>query len=180
MMTPLFLLLAVATAVRLPAGTPAAREKARLCQELNGEESIAACRAALALGLGPERAEAVDQILASRLASLDRWGELVELYRSLAQLRPADASAQYHLGSALLLAGGRAEESLAPLREAARLQPEASPPRVLLGVALNALGRYDEAVAAFEEALRFDPTALDGLPAARATFEASQRQERWP
>ena len=47
-------------------------------------------------------------------------------------------------------------------------------------MALNALGRYEEAVAAFEEALRLDPAALDGLPAARATLEASQRQERWP
>ena len=53
------LLLGVATSLPgqtpPPEETPEAREPARLCERLDEEEGIEACRAALALGLGPER-----------------------------------------------------------------------------------------------------------------------------
>lgn len=174
------LLSAPATAERPSAETPAAREQARLCEELTGDESIAACHNALALGLGPKRAASVHQLLASRLASRDRWEELAQHYQNIVRLHPKDGEAQLRLGAALLLAVDRAEEALGPLREVARLEPDEPRAHLLQGVALNALGRHDEAVAAFQEALRLDPTALELRPAARAAFEASQRQERWP
>ena len=168
------------TADQPPDGSLAAREQARLCEKLSGEESVAACRSALALGLGPSRAASVRQLLAFRLASLDRWDEVVAVYREAARLRPGDADAQLRLGSALLLAADQPEEALEPLREAFRLRPTDPRPHVLLGDALNALGRHGEAVAAFEEALRLDPEALDGLPAAQAALAACRRQQAWP
>lgn len=169
-----------ATGDHPPDGTLAAREQARLCEKLSGEESVAACRSALALGLGPGRAASVRQLLAFRLASLDRWDEVVVVYREAARLRPGDADAQLRLGAALLLAADRPEDALEPLREAARLRPADPRPHVLLGGAFNALGRHAEAVTAFEEALRIDPEALEGLPASRAALEAARRHEAWP
>jgi tetratricopeptide (TPR) repeat protein len=157
-----------------------ADEQARLCEERSGEEGLAACRSAIALGLGRERAAAVRQLLALRLASLERWEELAAAYREAVRLDPNDAEANWRFGSTLLFALGRPEEALFPLQEAVRLAPAESPPRLALGAALNALGRYAEAVAAFEEALRLDPAALDDHPGSRAVYEASQRGERWP
>ena len=52
---------------------PAAREQARRCEELSGEEGLAACRQAIALGLAPLRRDAVRELLARRLVSLERW-----------------------------------------------------------------------------------------------------------
>lgn len=172
------LLLALLAAA--PEETLAAREQARLCEEGTGDDSVAACRRALALGLGPRKAASVRQLLALHLASLERWDELVELYREAARLFPEDAEAQLRLGSALLLAGGRAEEAMTPLQESARLRPEDARPQVLLGLALVALERHAEAVSAFEEALRLDPTALDERPAARAALEAARNRSPWP
>jgi tetratricopeptide (TPR) repeat protein len=172
----------------LAIGSPGARaeepttagEQARLCEERNGEEGLAACRSAIALGLGRERAAAVRQLLALRLASLERWDELAEVYREAVRLEPDDPAAHWRLGSTLLFALGKPGEALVPLQEAVRLAPAEPQPRLALGAALNALGRHAEAVAAFEEALRLDPAALDDHPGSRAVYEASQRGERWP
>ncbi len=56
--------------------TPQAREQARLCERLDEEAGIEACRAALALGLRPERREAVREVLANHLVDLERWTDL--------------------------------------------------------------------------------------------------------
>ncbi len=53
--------------------TPAAREQARLCERLNREPGVAACRAALGLGIGRDRQGPVREILAKHLAA--RRGE---------------------------------------------------------------------------------------------------------
>jgi Flp pilus assembly protein TadD len=171
--------LAAAAASR-PAEGPAAREQARRCEELSGEEGLAACRQAIALGLAPARLDAVRELLARRLVSLERWEELVEHFREGVVLHPDRAEAYYRLGWALLFAVDRPEEAIVPLREAARLAPRDAEARLALGIALSALGREAEANAAFDEALKLDPGLLERRPAARAVVEAARKAEGWP
>jgi len=154
----------------------AAIAQARICARATGEPGIAACRRALELGLPPARQPPVEATLAARLASLQRWDEVVEVYRGAIARRPADGQARLRLGAALLHMQDRAAEAEPVLREAARLSPEDAEAHVLLA----RLDRAPEAVAAFEEALRREPTVLDRRPAARAVYEAARRGQRWP
>jgi len=163
-----------------PAEGPAAREQARRCEDLSGEEGLAACRQAIALGLAAPRLDAVRELLARRLVSLERWEELVEHFREGVALHPDRAEAHYRLGWALLFAVDRPEEAIVPLREAARLAQGDAEVRLALGIALSALGREAEGNAAFDEALKLDPTLLERRPAARAVVEAARRAEPWP
>jgi tetratricopeptide (TPR) repeat protein len=160
--------------------TAAAREQARLCERRNLEEGVAACRAALDLGIGPERRAPVREILARHLVALERWGELAELLRENVQLDPGNAAAWQRLGLTLLFALGEVAEATGALEEAVRLAPGEAPARLGLALALHSGGRPQEAVAAFEEALRLDPAVLDGRPAARAALDAARRGETWP
>jgi tetratricopeptide (TPR) repeat protein len=160
--------------------TPAAREQARLCERLNLEEGITACRAALALGIGPGRRGPVREILAKHLVGLERWDELAELLRENVRLEPDNAAAWQRLGLVLLFALGEPEEAVSALGEATRLAPSDASARLGLGLALHAGGQGEEAVEAIEAALRIDPAALDGRPAARALLEAARRGEAWP
>ena len=160
--------------------TPAAREQARLCERKNREEGVAACRAALALGIGPERRGPVREKLAKHLVALEKWDELAELLREGVRLDPTSAAAWQRLGLTLLFALDEPAEATGALEEAVRLAPRDAPVRVGLALALQAAGRAKEAAAAFEEALRIDPAVLDGRPAARAAMEAAGRAEPWP
>lgn len=178
-MSALLIPLVLLAAPARPTESPAAREQARLCESRPGEEGLAACRRAIELGLGPKRLEAVRDLMARRLASLERWEQLVEHFREEVALHPERAEAQLRLGSALLFAVDRPEEALGPLREAARLGTDGEA-QVLLGIALNALGRQQEAVAAFEDAERTDHDLVDRRPASRAVYEAARKAERWP
>src|SRR5438093_12616958 len=78
--------------------SPAALPPARQCVDLPKEAGIAACRAALALGLSPRRASVVRDVLASKLAALGRWEEVVAVYREVAR-EAADAQV-YQIGRA--------------------------------------------------------------------------------
>ena len=160
--------------------TAAAREQARLCERKNLEEGVAACRAALALGIGPERRGPVREMLAKHLVALEKWDELAELLREGVRLDPNSAAAWHRLGLTLLFALAEPAEATGALEEAVRLAPRDAPARVGLALALHATGRTKEAAAAFEEALRIDPAVLDGRPAARAAMEAAGRGEPWP
>jgi tetratricopeptide (TPR) repeat protein len=163
-----------------PPETVAARDQARLCEKLTGEDSLAACQRALALGLGPERLLAVRQIVARRLAALERWEELTAHLRADVALHPLDAEVRLRLGSNFLFAEGRPTEAAVELTEAVRLAPDSAVARGLLAVAHAALGRPREAADGFQAALRLDEHLLDHRPAMRATFEAAQRGEAWP
>jgi tetratricopeptide (TPR) repeat protein len=163
-----------------PAETPEGREQARLCERLNEEEGIEACRAALALGLGPERVAPVREVLAKHLVGLERWSELAEHYREDVRRAPEDAEGWRRLGTTLLFALNQRAEALAALEEATRLDPGDAATRCFLAIALHALNRYREATDAFDQALRLDPAVLDGRPAARAVREAARRGEPWP
>jgi tetratricopeptide (TPR) repeat protein len=181
---PWVLLLAIATPVLgqapSPEETPEAREQARLCERLDEEEGIEACRAALALGLGPERRGPVREVLARHLVDVERWSELAEHYREDVRLAPEDAEAWVRLGAMVLFALNEQAEALAAFEEAIRLDPDDAATHCLLAVALHSLGRYEEATEAFDEALRLDPAVLDARPAARAVREAARRGEPWP
>jgi tetratricopeptide (TPR) repeat protein len=162
------------------AETPQAREQARLCERLDEEPAIEACRAALSLGLRPPRRAAIREVLALHLVDLERWSELAEHYREDVRVDPEDPEAWFRLGSVLLFALNQKAEALAVLEQGARLDPADASIRSVLAIALHSLGRYEEAAASFDEAVRIDPAVLEGRPAAQAVREAARRGEPWP
>lgn len=157
-----------------------AREQARLCERLNQEEGAVACRAALALGIGATRRDAIRQMLARHLVALEKWDALAEHYREDVRLEPQSAVAWERLGRTLLFALDQHAQAIAALEQAVRLAPAAAGPRVTLGLALAAEKRYPEAVASLREALRLEPAVLSGRPAARAALDAAERGQPWP
>jgi len=157
-----------------------AREQARLCERLDGEEAIAACRQALTLGIGPSRRAGVRQLLSRRLAAVERWDQLAALLRVSVELDPGDAVAWQRLGNVLLFGLGRTEDAVVALGEAVHLRPDEAASRCDLAVALTSAGRLSEAVAAFDAAVRLDPAVLESRPAARAVLEAAREGRRWP
>lgn len=160
--------------------TPAAREQARLCERLDLAQGAEACRAALALGIGPSRRGPVRQLLARHLVALEQWEQLAELYREEVRLDPTDAAAWQRLGTTLLYALDRRSQAIAALHEAARLAPDDAQARAELGLALAADGRLRDAVLALREALRLDASALEARPAGRAVLEAVEQGTAWP
>jgi cytochrome c-type biogenesis protein CcmH/NrfG len=182
--TTSIVVLATAAALLAPSPVPAetreAREQARLCERLDEQEGVDACRSALALGLDPERRGPVREILARHLVDLESWSELADHYREDVRLAPEDARGWARLGSTLLFALNEKAEALATLEEAARLDPKEPWIWGMLAIARHANGRYDEATLAFDQALRLDPTVLDGKPVAQALREAARRKEPWP
>jgi tetratricopeptide (TPR) repeat protein len=165
----------------VPPGEPAAaREQARLCERRNLAAGAAACRAALALGIGPQRRGPVREQLARHLVALEDWDALADHFRESVRLEPHDAVAWQRLGLTLLFAVHQPAEAASALEEAVRLAPGDADVRAGLAQALAVVGRAAEAAAAFEAALRLDPAVLDGRPAARAAFEAARRGASWP
>jgi tetratricopeptide (TPR) repeat protein len=160
--------------------TAAAREQARLCEQLSREAGLRACRSARELGLSPERRGPVREKLAKYLVTLERWDELAELFRESVSLEPEDAASWQRLGWTLLFALNQPAEAVAALEQAARLAPKDASARLGLALALQGSGRPGEAVAAFEEAQRLDPAALEGRPAAQAALVAARNGESWP
>jgi len=158
----------------------AAREQARLCERLNLAAGAEACRAALALGIGPERRAALRAQLARHLVALEDWDALADHLRDQVRLEPQVAHGWHRLGLTLLFALHQAKEAVIALEEAVRLAPADAEVRVGLAQGLAAAGRIGESVAVFEAALRLDPTVLDGRPAARATLEAARAGASWP
>ena len=108
---------------------------------------------------------------ADAFAALGTWFEqnhqaecAIEAYRSGLKGTPDSAQLDYLLGRGLYSAG-RLEESVAPLQEAARLDPERLKTHLLLGAALAQLNRNQEALVEWKAALKIDPdskAALDG------------------
>jgi tetratricopeptide (TPR) repeat protein len=158
----------------------AAREQARLCERENLEAGAAACREALALGIGEARRGAVRQMLARHLVALERWDQLAEHLRENVQLEPASAAAWQRLGITLLYGLGQEAEAVGALEQAVRLAPSDAGARLDLALALQAAGRGPEAANAADEAVRLDPAVLEARPAARAALDAARRGEPWP
>jgi Flp pilus assembly protein TadD len=141
---------------------------------------VDACRKAIELGLSPARQALAHDVLALRLASLDRWEESVAALRELARLRPGEVEAQLRLGSALLHGLGQAAEAEEVLRQAVSLAPGDARIHAELALILSQQGEAAGARVEFEEALRLDPAYLEGRPATRLAYEAARRAERWP
>jgi tetratricopeptide (TPR) repeat protein len=173
-------LLLAAPAPAPPRDSLRVAELTQACVEGEDEEGVAACRRAIDHGMTPSRTAVLYQLLALKLASLERWGEVAEAYRALGELRPDDAETQLRLARVLLYGLDEPAEAADAAREAARLDPAHAEAFALLGAALNELDRHTEAVAAFEEALRLEPAFLDERPAARAVYQAARRGESWP
>jgi tetratricopeptide (TPR) repeat protein len=174
--------LALGTKARAQAApeSAAAREQARLCERRNLAAGAEACRAALALGIGPERRAAVRAQLARHLVALEDWDALAEHFREAVGLEPRDALGWQRLGLTLLFALHQPKQAVSALEEAVRLAPADADARLGLAQALAADGRVAESAAAFEAALRLDPAVLDGRPAARASYEAARAGASWP
>jgi tetratricopeptide (TPR) repeat protein len=173
--------LAVVAGDAVAAESRAAVREARACYAAPpGEAGLEPCRRALTMDLSPERRSVVEGTLAARLGRLDRWDEVVEVYREGARRRPEDGIARLRLGTALLHAGAKPAEAEVELRHARRLRPQDADAAGQLALALAAQGRGAEAVAAFDEATRLDPGYLDQRPAARAALEAARRGAPWP
>ncbi len=160
--------------------TAAAREQARLCERENLEAGVAACREALALGIGGARRDAVREMLARHLVALERWDELAELLRENVRLDPGSSGAWQRLGLTLLFGLDETAAAVGALEEAVRLAPADANARLGFAMALQAAGRPAEAVEVLDEALKLDPAVLEGRPAARAALEAARRGEPWP
>jgi tetratricopeptide (TPR) repeat protein len=173
----------VALSAHAPAAaaeTAEAREQARLCERRALAPGVEACRAALALGIGPQRRAAIREQLARHLVALEDWDALAELYREGVRLEPLSGVAWQRLGLTLLFALAQPAEAVSALEEAVKLAPQDAEARLGLAQALVAAGRTSEAAAAFEAALRLDPGTLEGRPAARAALEAVRRGAAWP
>lgn len=163
-----------------PGESSAAREQARLCERLNGEPALEACRQALTLGIGPARRAGIRTLLSRHLVGLERWDELVAFLRESVRLEPSDAVSWHRLGATLLFALEQPAEAVAALDQAVRLAPQSAHPTLDLGLALAAAGRSSEAVAAIEAATRLDAGVLESRPAAREVLEAARQGKRWP
>jgi tetratricopeptide (TPR) repeat protein len=160
--------------------TPASREQARLCEITVGEESLAACRRAIALGLGPARLLPVRQIVARRLAALEKWDELADHFRGDVALRPGDADAHLKLGTVLLFGLDRKSDALVHFRASIALAPDVAMAHALLAVALAASDRVPEAAAELDLAERLDAGLFGDRPALALVREAARRGEPWP
>ncbi len=154
--------------------------EARACVSTPREAGIARCRTAVRLGLSPARASMVEGALADKLAVLERWDEVVAVYREAVRQRPEDGLAQLRLGLAVFHTGGPRPEAEAALGAAVRLRPDDPEAWAGLGALLAVEERAEEAVAAFDEARRRDPAFLDHRPALRALAEAARAGRPWP
>ena len=150
------------------------------CLARSDAAAVDACRKALTPVRAPERREVLTEVLAKKLATLERWEEASGAFADVVRMRPRDAEAKLGLAAAWLYGMGRAEDALAPLADAADLLPDDPRPWIERGIALAALGRLAEAVAAFEEALRRDPSCLEARPAAAEVLEAARHGKTWP
>lgn len=152
----------------------------RRCLDARRAEAVQACRDALQVGLPPAAAAVVRQALAEALVELARFEEAVSVFREAARLRPGDAEAQLKLGAVLLHHADRPAEAVPALQAAIRLRAGNARAYGELGLALHRLEQHAEAVAAFAEAERLDPKYFEDRPAARSSYEAARRGERWP
>ena len=137
-----------------------------------GAGSVTICPSAWAACTGPASLEARihSHPDADAYADLGAWFEqnrqtecAVEAYRSGLKWAPDSARLDYLLGRSLYSAG-RLQEAVAPLQQAAQLDPEELKAHLLLGVALTQLSRNQEALKEWKAALKIDPdskTALD-------------------
>ena len=103
--------------------------------------------------------------LGNWFASNKQFECAAETFRSALKTDPE--SAQLHYLEGLALAGsGHPSEAVSAVQEAARIQPDAIKPHLLLATIYNRSGKYEEADRQWKQALTIDPKsalALEGL-----------------
>jgi Flp pilus assembly protein TadD len=130
----------------------AGAERARTLAE--GVEQLAA-----AVRLAPDWKDARVNLATAEEARGDAAAALTQ-YDEILKRDPADASARYRRGLALL-ALGRASDAAAELAKLVAAEPAAPEPRAALATALLRAGREGEARAALEAGLERTPERLD-------------------
>jgi tetratricopeptide (TPR) repeat protein len=88
----------------------------------------------------------------------------LQVLEPLARMCPTVAQYQYMLGIALMQAGD-IQSSVAPLREADRLEPDRPFTLIALGLVLNSLRMYGDAKPYLVRALDLEPDNVDGVAA---------------
>jgi Flp pilus assembly protein TadD len=141
-----------------PGSRPARLALARLLVESGNPEQ--ALRETLTLTSRDARDAEAWQAQGSAQRALGLLADAEASFRRSIELRPQYSIARHNLG-ALLGQVHRAEESLAELREAARLGVAGRELQFNLARALLELGRLDESEAALSEALRAEPADHD-------------------
>jgi cytochrome c-type biogenesis protein CcmH/NrfG len=118
---------------------------------------------------------------ASALSATGRFADAERLLRRRLEAAPEDARAHFQLALALLGSNAtpeRQRQAENELREALRLEPQATGVAGRLGRLLTERGRCAEAIPLLERALKADPYNLPQLTAlARAYRQTGRRQE---
>ena len=94
-----------------------------------------------------------------------QWECADQTIRSGLKIAPNSARLNYLLGLGLYSLG-QTQEAVAPLQQAAHIDPDVLQPHLLLGAALGRLGDHREALGEWQAALKIEPSskeALDGL-----------------
>jgi len=100
--------------------------------------------------------------LGNWFASNKQFECAVETFRSA--LKADSESAQLHYLEGLALVGsGHTTEAVPAVQEAARLQPDAIKPHLLLATLYNQSGKYEEADRQWKQALTIDPKSMIAL-----------------
>ncbi len=113
---------------------------------------------------GPSAAEKFAK-LGEWFGSQKKFKCAAESFDSAVKLQPDSASLTYMWGLSLYSAG-QIDESISPLRQAARLDPRDLRPHLVLGAALDQIKQTADSEREWRAALAIDPgsaTALDGL-----------------
>ncbi len=108
--------------------------------------------------------EAVLSAFAQVALSMQAPVPALQVLEPLARMCPTVAQYQYLLGVALLQVGD-IQSSIAPLREADRLEPDRPLTLIALGLALNTQRMYGEAKPCLLRALDLEPDNVDGVAA---------------
>jgi tetratricopeptide (TPR) repeat protein len=94
------------------------------------------------------------------LASRERFGEAVDLYRRAIELRPRNSELHSNLANALS-AGGDHEQAERELRHAIELSPDFAEAHANLAAVLVRQGNYEQAIDAARHAIALKPTYVD-------------------
>jgi predicted Zn-dependent protease len=116
----------------------------------------------LAAGAASSAQDATEERAATGAEAMraSRFEEAATIYADLVAARPNDAGLLLNLGMARYMSG-HAEQAVAPLQKASRLNPSLAPASMFLGASLVDLGRLEEALAPLQKAVAAMPSNVD-------------------
>jgi len=125
-------------------------------------------------GAAPSDDHAEQSRRGKELMAAGRFAEAVPVYRALAAAMPRNAGLLLNLGMALHMAG-EDEAALAPLSEAAKIDPSLTPASLFLGIVNVKLGRPENAIAPLQKVVRRHPTDKDARSMLAEAFVTAGR-----